>query len=215
MSRHTASKAVTEHCPSPKQSDSSKLGCPASQPQTPTPRKPGTSSEKSPAQDLTLRSASNPQPIKTNHPVMVVKIRLARFGETAQALLQHRRCASPVLHPSLPSSALPLTNPPTLNPSPHENPPLTPSQKHSPQLQTLEVLGTYDPIPKPPSPGEEGTKPFKDIRLDTARAKYWLGVGAQPSEPAWRLLSMVRFAFFGEEGGGGGGQGLGKWNDER
>ncbi|KAK3077273.1 Ribosomal protein S16, mitochondrial [Coniosporium uncinatum] len=53
----------------------------------------------------------------------------------------------------------------------------------------LEVLGTYDPLPKTPQ-GGEGRK-FKDIKLDTARAKYWLGVGAQPSEPAWRLLSMV------------------------
>lgn len=32
---------------------------------------------------------------------------------------------------------------------------------------------------------------FKDIKLDVSRAKYWLGVGAQPSDPAWRLLSMV------------------------
>jgi len=53
----------------------------------------------------------------------------------------------------------------------------------------MEVLGTYDPVPKP-APFGEG-KPFKDIKLDTARAKYWLGVGAQPSDPAWRLLSMV------------------------
>ena len=53
----------------------------------------------------------------------------------------------------------------------------------------LEVLGTYDPIPKPAPLGEG--KPIKDIKLDTARAKYWLGVGAQPSDPAWRLLSMV------------------------
>ena len=50
-------------------------------------------------------------------------------------------------------------------------------------------IGTYDPIPKPPTDGEG--KPFKDIKLDSARAKYWLGVGAQPSDPAWRLLSMV------------------------
>ena len=55
----------------------------------------------------------------------------------------------------------------------------------------LEVLGTYDPIPKPLPAGDDGHKPFKDIRLDTSRAKYWLGVGAQPSEPAWRLLSMI------------------------
>ncbi|KAK4989315.1 37S ribosomal protein S16, mitochondrial [Elasticomyces elasticus] len=53
----------------------------------------------------------------------------------------------------------------------------------------LEVLGTYDPIPKTPS-GGEGRK-FKDIKLDTARAKYWLGVGAQPTDTAWRLMSML------------------------
>lgn len=57
----------------------------------------------------------------------------------------------------------------------------------------LEVLGTYDPIPKTPSDvaqGEKGRK-FKDIKLDVDRAKYWLGVGAQPSDTAWRLMSMV------------------------
>ena len=54
-------------------------------------------------------------------------------------------------------------------------------------------LGTYDPIPQPPTDGEG--KPFKDIKLDSARAKYWLGVGAQPSDPAWRLLSMVSAVF--------------------
>ncbi|KAI9866255.1 MAG: 37S ribosomal protein S16, mitochondrial [Trichoglossum hirsutum] len=53
----------------------------------------------------------------------------------------------------------------------------------------IEVLGTYDPIPKQPPSGEG--KPFKDIRLDSVRAKYWLGVGAQPSDPVWRLLSMI------------------------
>ncbi|CAO1596790.1 37S ribosomal protein S16, mitochondrial [Xanthoria calcicola] len=53
----------------------------------------------------------------------------------------------------------------------------------------LEVLGTYDPVPKPPPSGEG--KAIKDIKLDTSRAKYWLGVGAQPSDPAWRLLSMI------------------------
>jgi len=52
----------------------------------------------------------------------------------------------------------------------------------------IEVIGTYDPIPKP-APWGQG-KPFKDIKLDTARAKYWLGVGAQPSDPCWRLLAM-------------------------
>lgn len=51
------------------------------------------------------------------------------------------------------------------------------------------VTGTYDPIPKPPVDGEGPM--WKDIKLDTTRAKYWIGVGAQPSDSAWRLLSMV------------------------
>lgn len=53
----------------------------------------------------------------------------------------------------------------------------------------MEVLGTYDPIPKIAVDGE-GRK-IKDIKLDSIRTKYWLGVGAQPSDPAWRLLSLV------------------------
>jgi len=53
----------------------------------------------------------------------------------------------------------------------------------------MEVLGTYDPIPK--AAAQDEGKPYKDIKLDIARAKYWLGVGAQPSDPAWRLLSMI------------------------
>ncbi|KAI9820054.1 MAG: 37S ribosomal protein S16, mitochondrial [Phylliscum demangeonii] len=53
----------------------------------------------------------------------------------------------------------------------------------------MEVLGTYDPVPKP-APHGEGN-PFKDIQLDVSRAKYWLGVGAQPSDPVWRLLAMM------------------------
>lgn len=55
----------------------------------------------------------------------------------------------------------------------------------------LEVLGTYDPIPKKPMAGDTETRAFKDIKLDRLRAKYWLGVGAQPTDTMWRLLSMV------------------------
>ena len=55
----------------------------------------------------------------------------------------------------------------------------------------MEVLGTYDPIPKTPIGAEPGQKKVKDIKVDVARAKYWLGVGAQPSDTVWRLLSMV------------------------
>jgi len=43
----------------------------------------------------------------------------------------------------------------------------------------LEVLGTYNPLP---------IKGTKEIRLKVDRLKYWLSVGAQPSERvAWIL----------------------------
>ncbi|KAI1092992.1 ribosomal protein S16, mitochondrial [Rostrohypoxylon terebratum] len=54
----------------------------------------------------------------------------------------------------------------------------------------LEVIGTYDPIPKP-DPYDDSGKLHKDINLDTQRAKYWIGVGAQPTNTVWRLLSML------------------------
>ncbi|KAK1830593.1 ribosomal protein S16, mitochondrial, partial [Podospora conica] len=54
----------------------------------------------------------------------------------------------------------------------------------------LEVLGTYDPIPKRDTYDESGAL-HKDIKLDVTRAQYWIGVGAQPSDTARRLLSMV------------------------
>ncbi|RKL47741.1 hypothetical protein BFJ72_g1972 [Fusarium proliferatum] len=54
----------------------------------------------------------------------------------------------------------------------------------------LEVIGTYDPIPKP-DPYDTSGKLHKDIKLDSQRARYWIGVGAQPTDTAWRLLSMV------------------------
>lgn len=50
--------------------------------------------------------------------------------------------------------------------------------------------GTYDPIPKTDLYDPSG-KLHKDIKLDVARAKYWVGVGAQPSDTVWRLLSLV------------------------
>ncbi|KAF2469492.1 ribosomal protein S16 [Lindgomyces ingoldianus] len=55
----------------------------------------------------------------------------------------------------------------------------------------LEVLGTYNPIPQPPRPGDTNGRPWKEIMLDSSRARYWVGVGAQPSDTVWRLLSMV------------------------
>jgi len=66
----------------------------------------------------------------------------------------------------------------------------------------MEVLGTYNPIPQTPlaSPetpeylptGEKfAPKKFKDVKLDSSRTKYWLGVGAQPSEPVAKLLCLI------------------------
>ena len=52
------------------------------------------------------------------------------------------------------------------------------------------MQGTYRPQPQKPQFGDG--KPYKDIQLDTTRAKYWLGVGAQPSDPMRRMLSLVR-----------------------
>ncbi|CAK9159206.1 unnamed protein product [Ilex paraguariensis] len=44
----------------------------------------------------------------------------------------------------------------------------------------LEVLGYYNPLP-----GQDGGK---RMGLNFERVKYWLSVGAQPSEPVQRLL---------------------------
>lgn len=38
---------------------------------------------------------------------------------------------------------------------------------------------------------EDRVKRYKDIQLDITRTKYWLGVGAQVSEPVGRLLALV------------------------
>ena len=45
--------------------------------------------------------------------------------------------------------------------------------------RVIEEIGTYDPKPNP-----------SKISIDSDRAVYWLGVGAQPSETARRLLSL-------------------------
>lgn len=44
-----------------------------------------------------------------------------------------------------------------------------------------EQVGTYDPIPR----HSDG---FKEIRLKVDRIKYWLSVGAQPSDTVAKLL---------------------------
>mmetsp|Transcript_5761 Transcript_5761/g.6618 ORF Transcript_5761/g.6618 Transcript_5761/m.6618 type:complete len:106 (+) Transcript_5761:183-500(+) len=47
----------------------------------------------------------------------------------------------------------------------------------------LEVVGHYDPIP-----GNDG---HKHIALNFERIRYWLSVGAQPSERVAKLLAQV------------------------
>lgn len=45
--------------------------------------------------------------------------------------------------------------------------------------RVIEEIGFYDPVPNP-----------SIIKIESDRAVYWLGVGAQPSESARRLLSL-------------------------
>ncbi|KAI5283982.1 37S ribosomal protein S16, mitochondrial [Ascosphaera acerosa] len=95
---------------------------------------------------------------------MVVKLRLARFGKRHQPLYN-----------------IVLTR------GGH--------RRSARDSKPLEVIGTYNPIPQRPTGLSDAearaAKPYKDIALDVSRAKYWLGVGAQPTDTVWRLLSMV------------------------
>ncbi|KAJ9657401.1 37S ribosomal protein S16, mitochondrial [Coniosporium apollinis] len=130
---------------------------------------------------------------------MVVRIRLARFGKRNapfyNIVVAHARygpspiCA--VTQPAASATFLPAQTTPFHFEKARTLTTLPSTHRTARNSKPLEVLGTYDPIPKPPRPGDEGGRPWKDIKLDTSRAKYWLGVGAQPSDPAWRLLSMA------------------------
>lgn len=75
--------------------------------------------------------------------------------------------------------------PPCAGPPPHSLP-----HRTARNSRPIEVIGTYDPIPKRDLYDTSG-KLHKDIKLDMTRAKYWIGVGAQPTDTVWRLLSMV------------------------
>lgn len=59
----------------------------------------------------------------------------------------------------------------------------------------IEVLGTYNPVPKPLKKSEvkKGVIPTKEVALDFDRAKYWIGVGAQPSDTVVRLFQKLVF----------------------
>ena len=43
----------------------------------------------------------------------------------------------------------------------------------------IEILGTYDPMKNP-----------SEIKVDTERAKYWIGCGAQPTSTVKKLLKI-------------------------
>ena len=77
---------------------------------------------------------------------------------------------------------------------------LTKNDRTARDSKPLEVLGTYNPLPQRPTnlSTEEARKAraYKEIALDRSRAKYWLGVGAQPTDTAWRLMELVFFFFF-------------------
>ncbi|KAL4870330.1 hypothetical protein BDV12DRAFT_166152 [Aspergillus spectabilis] len=59
----------------------------------------------------------------------------------------------------------------------------------------LEVIGTLNPLPQRPTnlsdEAARNARPYKEISLDRSRAKYWLGVGAQPSDSVWRILNLA------------------------
>ena len=63
------------------------------------------------------------------------------------------------------------------------------------QRKPLEVLGVYDPIPRHPTTptGEvlEDKPKIKKISMNMDRVRYWLSVGAQPSDHCSRLLTKV------------------------
>ena len=46
-----------------------------------------------------------------------------------------------------------------------------------------EAVGTYDPLKKP-----------AEIKLDSDRIKYWLGVGAQPSDTVRSFIKQQKIA---------------------
>ncbi|KAK9471148.1 ribosomal protein S16 domain-containing protein [Dipodascopsis tothii] len=63
------------------------------------------------------------------------------------------------------------------------------TQRTGLRRKPIEVIGTYNSIPQAPPPGEDGPM-VKNVELDFTRTKYWLGVGAQPSDAVARLFKL-------------------------
>jgi small subunit ribosomal protein S16 len=116
---------------------------------------------------------------------MVLRIRLARFGRKRQPLYNIVLTQARSARGSKPMEVLGTFNPlPQVPLSSNSTPP------------SLDQIDPSTGQKKPPSQ----PKQFKHIRLDTSRTKYWLGVGAQPSEPVEKLLALVSFSFFSSGG---------------
>ena len=63
------------------------------------------------------------------------------------------------------------------------------------QRKPLEVIGVYDPIPRYPTTPNgqvlEDRDKIKKISMNVDRVKYWLSVGAQPTDHCARLFAKV------------------------
>lgn len=63
------------------------------------------------------------------------------------------------------------------------------------QRKPLEVIGVYDPIPRYPTTPNgqvlEDRDKVKKISMNVDRVKYWLSVGAQPTNHCARLFAKV------------------------
>ena len=49
--------------------------------------------------------------------------------------------------------------------------------------RVVEAVGTYDPLKKP-----------AEVKLDAERIKYWMGLGAQPSDTVRSFLRQQKIA---------------------
>lgn len=58
-------------------------------------------------------------------------------------------------------------------------------QRKRRNAKPIELLGVYRPRVEP-------TSPHKTVEWSVDRIKYWLGVGAQPSDSVVKLLTTVR-----------------------
>ncbi|CDK25932.1 unnamed protein product [Kuraishia capsulata CBS 1993] len=65
--------------------------------------------------------------------------------------------------------------------------------KKARDAKPIEVIGTYNPVPLPLTPEQKlkGERPIKDIKLDFDKSKYWISVGAQPTDTVTRLFKKA------------------------